>query len=98
LPLPTSRFVVSQEELRKVSRDCLVPFRANRYGVPLAYAGKRVWVRCMQGHTLQVHNQRGNSSPATYWRRGKGRQSSSVGGVKAPPSAAGVLFATPPVS
>jgi transposase len=71
--LPDNRFVGSHEDLRKVSWDCLVPFRANKYGVPPAYAGKRVWVRCVQGHTLQVHNQKGELIASHVLVRGKGR-------------------------
>jgi len=73
LPLPAGRFVGSHEELRKVSWDCLVPFRANKYGVPAAYAGKRVWVRAIQGHTLQVHNQKGELIASHVLARGKGK-------------------------
>jgi transposase len=71
--LPDSRFVGSHEELRKVSWDCLVPFRGNKYGVSPAYAGKRVWVRTIQGHTLQVHSQRGELIASHVLVRGKGR-------------------------
>jgi hypothetical protein len=70
--LPANRFVGSHEELRKVSWDCLVPFRGNKYGVPAAYAGKRVWVRAVRGHTLQVHNQKGDLITSHVLRRGKG--------------------------
>jgi len=73
VPLPGNRFVGSHEELRKASWDCLVPFRANKYGVPSAYAGKRVWVRTVQGHTLQVHNQKGELIASHVLERGKGR-------------------------
>ena len=72
VPLPGSRFVGSREELRKVSWDCLVPFRGNKYGVPLAYAGKRVWVRTVRGHTLQVHNQKGELIASHVLALGKG--------------------------
>jgi len=70
--LPARRFVGSREELRKVSWDCLVPFRGNKYGVPMADAGKRVWVRTSRGHTLQVHNQKGELIASHVLRRGKG--------------------------
>lgn len=73
LPLPAGRFVGSHEELRKVSWDCLVPFRANKYGAPTTYAGKRVWVRAIQGHTLQVHNQKGELIASHVLARGKGK-------------------------
>jgi len=70
--LPANRFVGSHEELRKVIWDCLVPFRGNKYGVAAAYAGKRVWVRAVRGHTLQVHNQKGDLITSHVLRRGKG--------------------------
>jgi hypothetical protein len=72
-PLPDSRFVGSHEELRKVSWDCLVSFRGNKYGVAAAYAGKRVWVRTIQGHTLQVHNQKGELIASHLLAQGKGK-------------------------
>jgi transposase len=58
LPLPASRFVGIQEEVRKVNWDCLLSFRGNKYSVPHIYAGKLVWVRTSQGATLQVYNQK----------------------------------------
>jgi len=72
LPLPEGRFVGSHEELRKVSWDCLVPFRGNKYGVPSAYAGKRVWVRTVQGHSLFIHSQKGDLIASHVLARGKG--------------------------
>jgi len=72
LPLPEGRFVGSHEELRKVSWDCLVPFRGNKYGVPLVYAGKRVWVRAVQGHSLLIHSQKGDLIASHMLSRGKG--------------------------
>ena len=72
LPLPGHRFVGSHEELRKVSWDCLVPFRGNKYGVSSPYAGKRVWVRTIRGHTLEVHNQKGDLVASHVLARGKG--------------------------
>ncbi|MFQ5875918.1 MAG: IS21 family transposase, partial [Dehalococcoidia bacterium] len=71
-PLPPTRFVSTQEEFRKVSWDGLVAFRSNKYGVPAAYSGKRVWVRAVQGHTLQVLNQRGEPVASHVLRSGKG--------------------------
>ncbi|MFQ5861245.1 MAG: IS21 family transposase [Dehalococcoidia bacterium] len=72
IPLPASPFVGSREELRKVSWDGLVPFRANKYGVPAAYSGKRVWVRTLRGHTLQLRNQKGDLVASHVLRPGKG--------------------------
>lgn len=72
VPLPGHRFVGSHEELRKVSWDCLVSFRGNKYGVTMPYAGKRVWVRTVQGHTLEIHNQKGELIASHVLVRGKG--------------------------
>ncbi|MFH1484561.1 MAG: IS21 family transposase [Chloroflexota bacterium] len=72
VPLPEGRFVGSHEELRKVSWDCLVPFRGNKYGVPSLYAGKRVWVRTVQGHTIKIHNQKGDLIASHILVPGKG--------------------------
>ena len=72
LPLPGGRFVGSHEEMRKVSWDCLVPFRGNKYGVLPPYAGKRVWVRTVRGHTLEIHNQKGDLIASHILVRGKG--------------------------
>jgi hypothetical protein len=58
IPLPASRFVGIQEEVRKVNWDCLLSFRGNKYSVPHIYAGKLVWVRTCQGITIQVYNQK----------------------------------------
>jgi hypothetical protein len=70
--LPSARFVSSREEFRKVSWDGLVPFRGNKYGVPAAYSGKRVWVRTVRGHILQVHSQKGELVASHVLRAGKG--------------------------
>ena len=59
-PLPSGRFVSSQELFRHVSWDGLVSFGGNRYSLPPGYAGKDVWVRTSQGRCLEVHDQKGN--------------------------------------
>ena len=58
-PLPTGRFVGTQEQFRKVSWDCLISFEGSRYSVPYQYAGKQVWVRTSQGVKLLVRDQEG---------------------------------------
>ncbi len=55
-PLPTRRFVSSMEEVRQVSRDCLVSYGGSRYSVPHRYAGTRVWVRTALGVHLEVYD------------------------------------------
>lgn len=71
-PLPATRFVGVQTETRKVSFDCLVSFRANRYSVPAAYAGKMVWLRVSQGCRLVVFNARREVLAEHELRPGKG--------------------------
>lgn len=58
-PLPAQRFVGTMTESRKVSWDCLVPFRGNRYSVPAPFAGKIVWLLLSRGtHLLILSSQR----------------------------------------
>jgi len=54
ISLPVARFSPTIGELRKVSWDCLVSFRAVRYSCPHRFAGKRVWVRESHGSVLEV--------------------------------------------
>ena len=58
-PLPALPFVGTNEQMRKVSWDCLVSFGGSRYSVPWQYAGKHVWLRPSQGQRLVVRSQRG---------------------------------------
>ena len=71
-PLPEQRFVGVLTETRKVSFDCLVSFRANRYSVPAAYAGKMVWLRVSHGSRLVVFNGRREVLAEHTLRPGKG--------------------------
>jgi len=71
-PLPPARFVGVQTETRKVSFDCLVSFRANRYSVPAAYAGKVVWLRVSRGRRLVVFSSRREVLAEHELRGGKG--------------------------
>ena len=57
-PLPEQRFVGTKSLTRKVSWDCLVPFRGNRYSVPAMYAGKLVWLLLSHGNSLVILNSR----------------------------------------
>jgi transposase len=57
-PLPERRFVGSMALTRKVSWDCLVPYRSNRYSVPASYAGKMVWLLISRGTSLVILNGR----------------------------------------
>jgi len=56
--LPEQRFVGTKALTRKVSWDCLVPFRGNRYSVPAMYAGKLVWLLLSHGSSLVILNSR----------------------------------------
>ena len=58
-PLPARPFVGTNEEMRKVSWDCLISFGGSRYSVPWPYAAKHVWVRPSQGVRLVVRSQKG---------------------------------------
>lgn len=71
-PLPTGRFVGVQTETRKVSFDCLVSFRGNRYSAPAVYAGKTVWLRVSHGCRLVVFNSRREVLAEHVLRPGKG--------------------------
>ena len=55
-----------------MSFDCLVSFRANRYSVPAAYAGKMVWLRVSHGSRLVVFNARREILAEHTLRPGKG--------------------------
>jgi len=57
-PLPERRFVGSTTETRKVSWDCLVSYKSNRYSVPSTYAGKMVWLLLSHGTHLLVLSSR----------------------------------------
>jgi len=60
IPLPEVRFSPTIRELRKVSWDCLVSFRACRYSCPYQFAGKKVWVRESHGAILEIMDLSGN--------------------------------------
>lgn len=45
LGMPSSPFVITYTEARKVSLDCFISWNANRYSVPWKYAGQEVYVR-----------------------------------------------------
>jgi transposase len=54
LPLPSSRFVGTLAQTRKVSWDCTVSYGGTPYSVPSEYAGQTVWVLVSQGRELLV--------------------------------------------
>jgi len=71
-PLPTNpltgelkRYVGFKEEFRKVTSDCLISFKGNKYSVPHYFATKEVWVRVLYGATLQIYSSK-NKLIATH--------------------------------
>ncbi len=50
------RYVGFKEEFRKVTADCLISYRANRYSVPHYFASKEVWLKVLYGTTLQIYS------------------------------------------
>ena len=74
LPLPTTRFVGPKEEFRKVSSDCLISYKGNRYSVPHVFVSKEVWVFVSQGRYLNIYST-SNKLIATHIleKKGKGK-------------------------
>ena len=52
-------FIGATETFRKVTADCMISYKANRYSVPHIFARKEVWVRESQGADLIVYSQAG---------------------------------------
>lgn len=50
------RYIGFKEEFRKVSSDCLISYKGNKYSVPHYFASKEVWIRVVYGNTLQVYS------------------------------------------
>jgi len=48
------RYVGFKEEFRKVTQDCLISYKSNRYSVPHIFASKEVWLKVLHGTTLQI--------------------------------------------
>jgi transposase len=65
MPLPERRYVGVQEEIRKVTFDCLISFNGSRYSVPWMFAGKQVWIKVSRGYILEVYSQN-NKLVATH--------------------------------
>ena len=47
-------YIGFKEEFRKVTGDCLISYKGNKYSVPHYFAGKEVWLRVLYGTTLQI--------------------------------------------
>jgi transposase len=50
------RYIGFKEEFRKVTSDCLISYKGNKYSVPHYFATKEVWIRVLYGHTLQIYS------------------------------------------
>jgi transposase len=50
------RYIGFKEEFRKVSCDCLISYKGNKYSIPHYFATKEVWIKVVYGNTLQVYS------------------------------------------
>lgn len=50
------RYVGFKEEYRKVTSDCLISYKGNKYSVPHYFTSKEVWIRVLYGTTLQIYS------------------------------------------
>jgi len=62
-PLPVNsvtgeikRYVGFKEEFRKVTGDCLISYKSNKYSVPHYFASKEVWIKIFYGTTIQIYS------------------------------------------
>jgi transposase len=59
------KYVGFKEEFRKVTLDCLVSYKSNKYSVPHYFASKEVWLKILYGTTLQIFSSK-NKLIATH--------------------------------
>jgi transposase len=59
------RYVGFKEEFRKVTSDCLISYKGNKYSVPHYFTSKEVWIRVLYGTTLQIYSSK-NKLIATH--------------------------------
>ena len=50
------RYIGFKEEFRKVTGDCLISYKNNKYSVPHYFATKEVWIKVVYGNTLQIYS------------------------------------------
>ena len=50
------RYIGYKEEFRKVTSDCLISYKGNKYSVPHYFATKEVWIKVVYGNTLQIYS------------------------------------------
>jgi len=48
------KYVGFKEEFRKVTLDCLISYKGNKYSVPHYFASKEVWLKILYGTTIQI--------------------------------------------
>ena len=66
------RYVGFKEEFRKVTSDCLISFKGNKYSVPHYFASKEVWIRVLYGTTLQIYSSKNKLITSHTMGLGKG--------------------------
>jgi len=59
------RYVGFKEEFRKVTSDCLISYKGNKYSTPHYFASKEVWIRVLYGTTIQIYSSK-NKLIATH--------------------------------
>lgn len=59
LNLPATVYAGNYKEYRKVTSDCLISYKGNRYSVPYIFAGKSVWVKVYKGLLLKIYSDSG---------------------------------------
>ncbi len=59
------RYIGFKEEFRKVTSDCLVSYKGNKYSVPHYFASKEIWLRVLYGTTLNIYSSK-NKLIATH--------------------------------
>jgi transposase len=50
------RYIGFKEEFRKVTSDCLISYKGNKYSVPHYFASKEVWIRVLYGTTVEIYS------------------------------------------
>jgi len=50
------RYIGFKEEFRKVTLDCLISYKGNKYSVPHYFATKEVWLKVLYGNKLQIYS------------------------------------------
>lgn len=66
------RYIGFKEEFRKVSSDCLISYKGNKYSTPHYFVGKEVWVRVLYGTTLQIYSSKNKLIATHTLHLGKG--------------------------